>query len=359
MQVGMATIFQNPGRACTDREVDRRSSASRNSPCRSAFESIWGVEHHFTDYTMCPDVLQFLTYMAGRTPRASSSARWSWCCRGTIRCASPSKCPCSTTCPTAASSSASAAAREGRVRRLPAVRWTSRARASSRSAEMILEGIERGYCEYDGKYVRQPRATSGRAVQVLPGRTSRGGLARVGADHGRARGRHPDHPAEAVEDVAKELDGYRAIYREVNRARRPPPIAAGWTSATRAPSGRARWRAATSAATSTPSSATTSSTGDHLGQRRRATSTTARWRRRSRRTAPKGDRVLRGPPGVGHARAVLREDHGHPPQRRGTTPTSACSAMQGCPPTTPSATYACSPPRCCPPCPRSATTRRR
>ena len=31
------------------------------------FDSIWAVEHHFTDYTMCPDVLQFLSYMAGRT----------------------------------------------------------------------------------------------------------------------------------------------------------------------------------------------------------------------------------------------------------------------------------------------------
>ena len=31
------------------------------------FDSIWSVEHHFTDYTMCPDVLQFLTYMAGKT----------------------------------------------------------------------------------------------------------------------------------------------------------------------------------------------------------------------------------------------------------------------------------------------------
>src|SRR5439155_3394590 len=26
-------------------------------------------EHHFTSYAMCPDVLQFLTYMAGRTKR--------------------------------------------------------------------------------------------------------------------------------------------------------------------------------------------------------------------------------------------------------------------------------------------------
>ena len=35
------------------------------------FQSVWGLEHHFTDYTMCPDVLQFLSYMAGRTTRAS------------------------------------------------------------------------------------------------------------------------------------------------------------------------------------------------------------------------------------------------------------------------------------------------
>jgi len=33
------------------------------------FDSIWGVEHHFSPYTMIPDVVQFLTYMAGRTKR--------------------------------------------------------------------------------------------------------------------------------------------------------------------------------------------------------------------------------------------------------------------------------------------------
>src|SRR5204862_419057 len=35
-------------------------------------------------------------------PRAPGSARWSWCCRGTIRCASPRKSRCSTTSPTGA-----------------------------------------------------------------------------------------------------------------------------------------------------------------------------------------------------------------------------------------------------------------
>jgi alkanesulfonate monooxygenase SsuD/methylene tetrahydromethanopterin reductase-like flavin-dependent oxidoreductase (luciferase family) len=33
------------------------------------FDSIWAVEHHFTPYTMIPDVLQLLTFFAGRTQR--------------------------------------------------------------------------------------------------------------------------------------------------------------------------------------------------------------------------------------------------------------------------------------------------
>jgi alkanesulfonate monooxygenase SsuD/methylene tetrahydromethanopterin reductase-like flavin-dependent oxidoreductase (luciferase family) len=31
------------------------------------FDSIWQPEHHFSGYEMTPNVLQFLTYMAGRT----------------------------------------------------------------------------------------------------------------------------------------------------------------------------------------------------------------------------------------------------------------------------------------------------
>ena len=67
MHVGMASVFQNPGRARSDREV--YANALRLAE-PLGFEWIRGVEHHFTDYTMCPDVLQFLTYMAGRTTRA-------------------------------------------------------------------------------------------------------------------------------------------------------------------------------------------------------------------------------------------------------------------------------------------------
>src|SRR5467141_5286893 len=63
----MAAVFQNPGKARTDREVYTGELRLADLAEPLGFESIWGVEHHFTDYTMCPDVLQFLTYMAGRT----------------------------------------------------------------------------------------------------------------------------------------------------------------------------------------------------------------------------------------------------------------------------------------------------
>jgi len=69
MRVGMAAVFQNPGRARRDFDVyqDDLRLADLCEPL--GFDSIWSVEHHFTPYTMVPDVLQFLTYMAGRTSK--------------------------------------------------------------------------------------------------------------------------------------------------------------------------------------------------------------------------------------------------------------------------------------------------
>src|SRR5438067_4045501 len=67
MRVGMTVVFQNPHDGQSDHAVyaDELRLADLAEPL--GFDSIWGVEHHFTDYTMCPDVLEFLTFMAGRT----------------------------------------------------------------------------------------------------------------------------------------------------------------------------------------------------------------------------------------------------------------------------------------------------
>ena len=69
MKVGADIINQNLGRPKPDHEVywEEQKLADLVEPL--GFDSSWSVEHHFDDYTMVPDVLQYLTFMAGRTSR--------------------------------------------------------------------------------------------------------------------------------------------------------------------------------------------------------------------------------------------------------------------------------------------------
>src|SRR5260370_27351058 len=70
MHVGMATVFQNPKKVHADREVYRNELRLADLAEPLGSEPVWGVKHYFTDYTMSPDVLQFLTYVAGSTQRS-------------------------------------------------------------------------------------------------------------------------------------------------------------------------------------------------------------------------------------------------------------------------------------------------
>jgi alkanesulfonate monooxygenase SsuD/methylene tetrahydromethanopterin reductase-like flavin-dependent oxidoreductase (luciferase family) len=70
MHVGYAAAFQNPDNAVPDDELMRQEVRFCEMAEPLGFESIWVAEHHFTDYTLSPDTIQFLTYMAGRTNRA-------------------------------------------------------------------------------------------------------------------------------------------------------------------------------------------------------------------------------------------------------------------------------------------------
>lgn len=67
MDVGAAVIFQNKDHARPDRAVYRDDLRLADLAEPLGFDSLWSVEHHFTDYTMCPDVMQLLSYFAGRT----------------------------------------------------------------------------------------------------------------------------------------------------------------------------------------------------------------------------------------------------------------------------------------------------
>jgi len=99
------------------------------------------------------------------------------------------------------------------------------------SAELLLRGLEAGYCEYDGAFIKQPRADiRPRPFKSFRGRTYAAAVSpesvRIMAELGVGILIIPQKPWK---EVAKELDAYRAVYREANQADAPPPISAGWT----------------------------------------------------------------------------------------------------------------------------------
>ena len=229
MHVGMAAIFQNPDQARSDMDVWRDDLRLALMAESLGFESLWGVEHHFTDYTMCPDVLQYLTFLAGATERVQL---------GSMVVVLPWHNPMRVAEQIAVLDHVS----NGRFvlglgRGLGRVEFdgfgvsmdSSRERFTE-SAEMILTGLERGYCEYDGKLVKQVR----REIRPKPFKSFRGRsyAAAVSPESGPVIAKLglgmliiPQRPWEMV---TEELRNYNAVYQQVNGVPAPPSICAGW-----------------------------------------------------------------------------------------------------------------------------------
>ena len=230
MHVGMSTIFQNTDRARTDREVYANELRLADMAEGLGFESVWGVEHHFTDYTMCPDVVQFLTYMAGRTKKAKL---------GTMVIVLPWHDPIRV----AEEVSMLDHISNGRLilglgRGLGRVEFDgfrvpmdeSRARFVE-AAQMVLDGLEKGYCEFEGVHYQQPkREIRPEPFQTFRGRTYAAAVSpestRIMAELGVGLLVIPQKPWPEVE---KELADYHAKYEELNNEPPPPPLMAGWT----------------------------------------------------------------------------------------------------------------------------------
>ena len=119
MHVGMSVIFQNPGEKVPDAQIYAQDLALARLAEPLGFESIWSVEHHFTDYTMCPDVFQFLTYMAACTENVQARIDGVRASMARPDAGGRTESQCSTSCPAVGSSSEWAEAPAGGVRRLP------------------------------------------------------------------------------------------------------------------------------------------------------------------------------------------------------------------------------------------------
>ena len=229
MHVGMGVIFQATDPKRSDHDVYQAELKLGDLAEPLGFDSIWGVEHHFTDYTMCPDVLQYLSYFAGRTTRVQL---------GSMVVVLPWHNPMRV----AEQISVLDHQSNGRFifgmgRGLGRVEFEgygvdqNNAREMFvESAQMLIEGLERGWCEFDGKHIHQKRRDiRPRPFKSFKGRTYAAAVSpessEIMAKLGIGLLIIPQKPWDAV---IAEMSNYRRIYAQVNHVEAPPPILAGW-----------------------------------------------------------------------------------------------------------------------------------
>jgi alkanesulfonate monooxygenase SsuD/methylene tetrahydromethanopterin reductase-like flavin-dependent oxidoreductase (luciferase family) len=230
MHVGMSSIFQGFGGNMTDREVYDADIHLADLAEPLGYESIWGVEHHFTNYTMCPDVVQFLTFMAGRTERVKL---------GSMVVVLPWHDPVRIAEQILMLDHLS----HGRLI-LGLGRGTGKVEFEGlrvemgearqrfkETAEALFAALETGVMEYHGQYVVQPR------VELRPGpsesfkgRTYSATISPESAEIMAKLGTGvlivPQKPWSQVQE---ETLTYRKTFREEIGSEPPPPIVAGWT----------------------------------------------------------------------------------------------------------------------------------
>ncbi len=246
MHIGMSVIFQNTGRTMTDREVYVAELAMAARAEDLGFESIWTVEHHFTDYTMSPSPMQFLSFLAGRTKTALL---------GSMVMVLPWHQPIRVAEEIALADHLS----DGRLI-LGIGRGSGRVEfdgfgldmGESRerfleTAHCVLDGLEQGWCEADGEFVKQTR----RDIRPAPFKSFRERTygaavspetATLLAELGVGMLIIPQKPWV---DTLAELEVHRTRFEEVHGHSAPPPVVAAWVycdaDADRAQSEGRRW----------------------------------------------------------------------------------------------------------------------
>jgi alkanesulfonate monooxygenase SsuD/methylene tetrahydromethanopterin reductase-like flavin-dependent oxidoreductase (luciferase family) len=231
MHVGTGTFFQNLGEAHSDADVWRHELAMADLGEPLGFDSVWCAEHHFTNYTMCPDPAQLLTWVAARTSRVQLGSMvmvLPW--HDPVRVAESF---------TVLDHMSQGRAILGIGRGLARVEFTGFRTPMGESrgrfveyAEAILDALETGWIEHDGPYYRQPRA----AIRPGPFRSFRGRVyaSSVSPESARIMARLGVGiliiAQKPWDKTLADLDEYRAIYREVNGAEPPKPLLVSFTA---------------------------------------------------------------------------------------------------------------------------------
>lgn len=229
MHVGMTITFQNLDTGHSDADIYRHELGMADLAEPLGFDSIWAAEHHFNGYTMCPNVTQFLTYMAGRTKHVKL---------GSMVTVLPWHDPIRVAEEVAVLEHISG----GRTllgigRGLGRIEFEgfkvpmgeSRERFVAYS-EAILRALETGELRSDSPAYQQPRVK----IRPAPFKTFRGRTyaAAVSPESARIMAKLGIGllviAQKPWDKTLTELHMYRDIYREVNGCEAPKPIIASW-----------------------------------------------------------------------------------------------------------------------------------
>ena len=232
MDIGVQMIFQKWGYGddMSDARIYDEEIALGVLADELGFDALWPVEHHFEDYSFCPDNMQFLSYMAGITKRiklgtgavilpwhhpmrvAEKISMLDHCCGGrTIF---------------------------GMGRGLSRKEYepfqidmgSSRERFDE-AAKMILGALETGYIQGDGPYYPQPRTRirpaprrsfAGRTTAVAMSPDSAEAAAQIGV-------KMVVFSQMAWDDQAKAFDKFRADFRAAQGRDAPSPMVCDFT----------------------------------------------------------------------------------------------------------------------------------
>jgi len=231
MHVGSGTFFQNLGQTMSDADVWAHELAMADLAEPLGFDSVWAAEHHFTDYTMCPDPSQLLTWVAARSARVQV---------GSMVMVLPWHDPVRVAEQFAVLDHMSRGrAILGIGRGLARVEFEGfrvpmgeSRRRFVEYAEAVIRALETGTIAYDGACYRQPP----KAIRPRPFRSFRGRVyassvspqsARIMAELGVGILIIAQKPWDKT---LADLEEYRGIYREVNGAEPPKPLLVSFTA---------------------------------------------------------------------------------------------------------------------------------
>jgi alkanesulfonate monooxygenase SsuD/methylene tetrahydromethanopterin reductase-like flavin-dependent oxidoreductase (luciferase family) len=226
VDVGLLLIFQNYQGRGSDAGVMRDQMRLALLAEELGYHKVWPPEHHFTDYSACPDNIEFLAWLAGCTQRvklATGAVIVPW--NDPLRVAERI---------VMLDHLSNGRAVLGLGRGLARVEYQSfgiemgesRARFDE-AARMILAAVETGFIEGDGPYYPQLRTE----IRPRPLRSFRDRLYCVGMS--------PDSVVQAAELGARlmtfsqqpwelyakgALASYRQVFRDHHASEPPPPL---------------------------------------------------------------------------------------------------------------------------------------